>query len=315
MNIERLNQNIKKMYSVNEVEVGYNYWLFKLLGIVIDMFEYDNLPEGLTKRDIELNLIMTGHAAFIRKSTGEYFVPLSHLYGYDEYYQPVWMVFANPVVQRPYQYNIGEDTEVIYNNSLKDSIYYVKADTGLSTFVSRYARQLADIEATINIYAVNSRLVSIPVTNDNSVKESIKLFFKSLALGKRNIVSDSSIVEKFRNVDINRSNIKDGINDWLLARDKVLEQFYRDLGIKMNNQKKAQVNEEEVEANDQLLLINTHDMLAAREEGLDKVNKLFGLDMSVRLNPLFDVQAVRDSQTNEREVTDYAEAYTREVSI
>lgn len=315
MNIERLNQNIKKMYSVNEVAEGYNYWFFKLLGIVIDMFEYDNLPEGLTKRDIELNLVMTGHAAVIRKSTGKYFVPLSHLYGYDEYYQPVWMVFANPVVQRPYQYNIGEDTEVIYNNSLKDSIYYVKADTGLSTFVSRYARQLADIEATINIYAVNSRLVSIPVTNDNSVKESIKLFFKSLALGKRNIVSDSTIVEKFRNIDINRSNIKDGINDWLLARDKVLEQFYRDLGIKMNNQKKAQVNEEEVEANDQLLLINTHDMLAAREEGLDRVNKLFGLDMSVRLNPLFDVQAVRDSQTNEREVTDYAEAYTREVSI
>lgn len=313
MNIERLNHSIKKMYSVNEVDAGYNYWFFKLLGIVIDMFDYAGLPKGLSKRELELNLIMTGHAAIIKKSTGSYFSPLSHLYGYDENYQPTWMVFANPVVMRPYQYTIGKDTEVIYNSSLKDSIYYVKADAGLSTFISRYARQLADIEATINIYTVNARLVSIPVTNDNSVKESIKLFFKNLVLGKRAIVSDSSIVEKFRNIDINRSNVKDGVNDWLLARDKILEQFYRDLGIKMNNQKKAQVNEEEVEANDQLLLINTHDMLAAREEGLQKVNKLFGLNISVKLNPLFDVQAVRESAESEERT--YEETYVREISI
>lgn len=313
MNIERLNHDIKKMYSVNEVELGYNYWFFKLLGLVIDMFEYEGLPTGLNKRELELNLIMTGHAAVIKKSSGQYFSPLSNLYGYDENYQPTWMVFANPVVLRPYQYTIGKDTEVIYNSSLKDSIYYVKADTGLSTFISRYARQLADIEATINIYTVNSRLISIPVTNDNAVKNSIILFFKNLILGKRAIVSDSSIVEKFRNIDINRSNIKDGVNDWLLARDKVLEQFYRDLGVKMNNQKKAQVNEEEVEANDQLLLINTHDMLEARKEGLEKINELFGLNISVKLNPLFDVQAVRESA--ESEVTDYAETYAREISL
>lgn len=313
MNIDNLNHQLKKLYPVNEVELGYNYWFFKLLGIIIDMFEYEGLPEGLSKRDIELNLIMTGHAAIIKKAVGSYFVPLSNLYGYDEYYQPVWMVFANPVVLRPYKYTIGKDTEVIYNSSLKDSIYYVKADAGLSTFISRYARQLADIEATANIYAVNERLVSIPVTNDNAVKNSIILFFKNLILGKRAIVSDNSIVEKFRNIDINRSNIKDGINDWLMARDKVLEQFYRDLGVKMNNQKKAQVNEEEVEANDQLLLINTHDMLEARKEGLEKINTLFDLNISVKLNPLFDVQTVRE--TKESEVTDYAETYAREISL
>lgn len=313
MNINRINQHLKQMYNVNEVEEGYSYWFFKLLGIVIDMFEYDNLPKGLSRREIELNLIMTGHCAIIKKTLGQYFAPLSNLFGFDENYQPVWMVFANPVVIKPFTYTIGKDTEVIYNSSLKDSIYYVKADSGLKSFISRYARQLADVEATINIYTTNARLVSIPVTNDNAVKESIILFFKNLVLGKRAIVSDSSIVEKFRNIDINRGQIKDGVNDWMIARDKLLEQFYRELGIKMNNQKKAQVNTEEVEANDQLLLINTNDMLKAREEGLQKVNELFGLDISVRLNPLFDVKAVRESQ--ESEVTEYAETYAREISI
>ena len=141
---------------------------------------------------------------------------------------------------------------------------------------------------------VNSRLVSIPVTNDNAVKESLLLFFKNLVLGKRSIVSDSTIVEKFRNIDINRSNVKDGIQDWLIARDKILEQFYRDLGVRMNQQKKAQVNTEEVESNDQLLLISSDDMLREREEGVERVNALFGTDIRVKLNPLFDVKLVNN---------------------
>ena len=299
MNIVKMNKYLKTMYDVSNVKVGFDYWYFKLLNLIMDMFEYKNLPEGLSKREIELNLIITGHATILSKKDGSMFVPLTSLYGYDEYYQPTEAVFANPVVITAKSYKIGTDCEVIYNNSLKDSIFYMKSDGGLNTFVQRYARQLADIESTINIYAVNSRLVSIPVSNDNAVIESLKTFFKNLAYGKRAIVSDSSIIENFRNVDINRSNVKDGINDWLIARDKVLEQFYRDLGIRMTNQKKAQVNTDEVESNDQLLLISSDDMLKARKDGLEKVNNMFGTDIQVRLNPLYNVKNSEGGMNNE----------------
>ena len=299
MNIVKMNKYLKTMYDVSNVKVGFDYWYFKLLNLIMDMFEYKNLPEGLSKREIELNLIITGHATILSKKDGSMFVPLTSLYGYDEYYQPTEAVFANPVVITAKSYKIGTDCEVIYNNSLKDSIFYMKSDGGLNTFVQRYARQLADIESTINIYAVNSRLVSIPVSNDNAVIESLKTFFKNLAYGKRAIVSDSSIIENFRNVDINRSNVKDGINDWLIARDKVLEQFYRDLGIRMTNQKKAQVNTDEVESNDQLLIISYDDMLKARKDGLEKVNNMFGTDIQVRLNPLYNVKNSEGGMNNE----------------
>jgi hypothetical protein len=75
----------------------------------------------------------------------------------------------------------------------------------------------------------------------------------------------------------------------LLAKDKILEQFFRDLGIRFYNPKKAQVNEEEIEATTQLLVINTDDMLKARQEGIARVNKHFGLNISVRLNDKFDI--------------------------
>ena len=290
MNIIQMNKYLKQMYDVSNVKTGYDYWYFKLLNLVLDMFEYSGLPTGLDKRDIELNLMITGHATILAKNDGTLCVPLTSLYGYDFNYQPTHSVFANPVYVTAKSYEIGKDCEVVYNTSLKDSIFYMKADGGLNTFIQRYARQLSDIESTVNIYTVNSRLVSIPVSNDNAVKESLIQFFKSLVSGKRAIVSDSSIIENFRNVDINKSNIKDGVNDWLIARDKVLEQFFRDLGVRMTNQKKAQVNTDEVESNDQLLLISSDDMLQSRQEGFKRVNALYGTNISVRLNPLYNVK-------------------------
>lgn len=298
MNITKMNKFIKTMYDVSNVKNGYDYWYFKLLNLVINMFDYDNLPSGISRRDLEINLIMTGHAVIVSKKDGTLFTPLTNVFGYDEYYQPVWASFANPVVVTAKKYTIGEDCEIIYNNSLQDSIYYIKADSGLSTFVGRYARQLADVEATANIYSVNSRLVSIPVSNDNSVIESLKAFFTNLSFGKRAIVTDSNIIENFRNVDINRTGIKDGINDWLIARDKILEQFFRDLGIRMNNQKKAQVNSEEVESNDQLLLISADDMLKTRQDGIEKVNNMFGTNITVKLNPLYNIKNVEGGDTD-----------------
>lgn len=294
MNIVKMNKYLKTMYDVSDVRRGYDYWYFKLLDLIMNMFEYKNLPAGISKRDLELNLLITGHATIIAKKDGTMFTPLTSLYGYDEYYQPTKAVFANPVVITSKEYTIGEDCTVVYNNSLQDSIFYVKADSGLNTFIQRYARQLADIESTINIYTVNSRLTSIPVSNDNAVMESLKSFFKNLSVGKRAIVSDSSIIENFRNVDINRTGIKDGVNDWLIARDKILEQFYRDLGIRMTNQKKAQVNTDEVESNDQLLLISSDDMLKARKKGYEETNNMFGTNIEVRLNPLYDIKNVEE---------------------
>lgn len=299
MNIQKMNEYIKRLYDVSDVKLGFDYWYFKLFNVLLDIFEYDNMPSGISQREIELNLMMTGHAVVLPKKDGTLFTPLTSLFGYDEYYQPTTAVFANPVVTTAKEYKIGTDCEVIYNNKLKDSLYYIHADSGLATFVSRYARQLADIESTLNIYAVNSRLTSYPVTTDGSVTESLKAFIKNLVMGKRAIITDDTIIEKFRNVDINRAAIRDGINEWLIARDKILEQFYRDLGVQMYNPKKAQVTDDEVESNTQLLLISTDDMLRERKEGIERVNNMFGTSISVSINPLYKTTNFTGGETNE----------------
>ena len=298
MKIKELKKVLSTMYEVKNVENGYWYWFWKLYNIVVDMFDYDNLPEELTKENIENNLILLGHCTFIRKRDGKLFTPFSRVFDFDEYYQPTKMVYANPKIIDYKTYLIGTTCEVIYNTSMKYRVWNLKTDGGLYTFIARYARLLADIESTVDIYTVNMRETSYPTADGEPVANSIKAFFDKLALGERAVISDNSIINKFRTVDMGRPNPKDGINDLLIARDKVLEMFFRDIGVKMYNPKKAQVNEEELQVNDQLLLISLDDMLKARAEGLEKVNKMFGTDIKVKLNSRFDVENYREEVAN-----------------
>lgn len=293
MNMREIKKRISSLYNTADVEQGYWYWFWKLYNIVIDIFDYDGLPENIKKEDIENSLILLGYATVFDKG-GHLYSVFSRVYDYDFAYQPTKMVYANPRLINTHIFNIGEDCEVIYNTSMRYRVWNLKVDGGLYTFIGRYARQLADIESTINIYTVNSRITSYPSADGDKMASSIKAFFDKITLGSRAVISDDAIINRFRNIDINRSSIRDGINDWLIARDKTLEQFYRDIGIRMNNPKKAQVNEEEIEANDQLLLISLDDMLKARVEGVDRVNDLFGTNISVKINERFDISKNRE---------------------
>lgn len=290
----KLSHILGSMYDVSKVETGYNYWFNKLLLRCMSIFEYTGLPDTLPAREIMLNLYLTGHCVIFEKDGGLYTNPTS-LYGTEDsaYYYPTKAIYANPKL-RSENLKIGVNAEIIYNNPLQDNIFYLPADGGMLTFIQRYARQLADIESTINTYVVNVRLTSYPTASNDIVKASIERFFDKLALGERAVISDNAIIEQFRNVDINRSNIKDGINDLLIARDKILEMFYRDIGVRMYNPKKAQVNEEEITSNDQLLLISTKDMLQEQKAGFERVNAHWNTNINVEISDEFkpDVEGV-----------------------
>ena len=297
--IRNLGDKINKAYDVADVAIGFDYWFWKIVNLLLQMFEYTGLPDSVPAREIELNLLITGHAVIVKKDNGDLFCPVTSIFDQDEYYQPTHCIFANPVVESNQQYTIGEDAAIIYNSSLKDSMWYIRTDNGMLTFIKRYARMLADIESTINIYTVNKRLTAVPVTEDQNVAQSIKLFFKRLVQGKREIITDNNLIESFRNVDIiPKTTDKDGINDWLIARDKILEQMFRELGVRMYQPKKAQVTESELESNDQVLLIALDDFLKARKEGLEMVKRLFNVEWGVDISPKFDIIKVQNNTQN-----------------
>lgn len=288
---KELKETLQLMYSVNDVENGYHYWFNKLLQRCMSIFNWNGLPENIPEREIELNLLLTGHCV-IFEHDNKLITQVTTLYGNEDsiYYYPTKAIYASPKAGYG-TLEIDKNCCIIYNSPLQNNIFYFPNDGGLLSFIQRYARMLADIESTINIYTVNTRATSFPTAANDTVKNSLEKFFDKIAIGKRAVVSDNAIIEQFRNVEITRSNYKDGINDLLIARDKTLEMFYRDIGIKFYNPKKAQVTEDELETNDQLLLISITDMLKEQQQGVERLNNMYGrkynFNASVEIAPEF----------------------------
>lgn len=270
---------------------GVNFWFNKLLSVCLDIFDYKNLPEYLPQKELETNLLLQrdGHALIFWTPKYGVVTCWSELYDIDLYYQPTKATYAQPVLGSGHK-TIGNDCEVIYNNKLGHQVYTYYTDGGLRTFIGRYARMLADMDATISIYTINRRVTDFPIAKNDKVKNSLERFFKQLRSGKNAIISDECIIEGFKTIERGGDKNGDKLGDLLLAKEKILEGFFRDLGVRFYNPKKAQVTEDEVESNTQLLVINTSEMLESRREGLERVNKMFGTKITVDLNEKFDVR-------------------------
>lgn len=286
--------NIEKVYDVSDVSLGYNYWFWKLLNFCMTIFDYQGLPETLPKREIESNLLLTGHD-IVFKYRGDIITCNTCLYGFDLYYNPTSATLANPSIRDYINLEIGRNCDIIYNSSLKDNVLYIYSDGSMLSFIRRYARLLADVESTLDIHMINSRLTSYPVASTDNIVQNIKQFFKKVRAGKTAVITDDAIIQQFRSVDINRSNIHDGVNDWLVARDKILEMFFRDIGVKFYNPKKAQVSEDELQVNNQMLVISLDDMLQERRAGVERINNMFGTNITVDISESFKLKEVQDN--------------------
>lgn len=278
---------LESMYDVSDVRQGFIYWFNRFLDVALDMFKYKGLPHTLPAREIEINLLLYGNApVFIVDD--RIITCASSLYGEDDYYNPLNITYAQPRLNGGIR-TIGVDCEVIYNDNLQYQFSGYIADAGLRSFIARYARLMSDIESSISIYTVNTRINDILTASNDNVKASLKKFYDSVEIGKREIIVDEPIIESLKAYDRPQRIGNDKITDLLTARDKVLEMFYRDLGVKMYQPKKAQVTDDEVYANEQILLISTDDMLRERREGVERVNRMFGLSISVDINEKFVV--------------------------
>ena len=293
----KLEFDIKSLYDVADVKKGFEYWFSKLFNIILSIFEYEGLPESLPQREIEIQLLTSGHCVVFQKSR-KLLTTYTSLYDFDDYYQPTKAVYAQPKIGSDNLILNNYDNCVIYNSSLKDNIQGCYIDNTLLSFVSRYARMLADTESTYDIYCVNSRITNYPIAKDDKVQKSLTKFFNAFKLGKHEIIADDKIIESFNVETFGNTNVKDTSINWLESRDKILEQFYRDIGVKFRNPKMSQMNVEEVESDEQVLLISLDDMLKCREKGVADLNKKFDLNVSVKINDRFNRDNFRNAKEN-----------------
>lgn len=276
----------QKIYPVNLVKKGYNYYLMLLTEKATGMYLYRNLPASLPMDQIELRLILNGYCViFTDKKTGEIVTCNGGLSGIDKYYLPTDFVYAQPALGSG-KLKVWKNCVIIYNNSIDKY-----ARVGLSEIIMRTARLLADIDASINIITINNRATKLNVAANKSVAKTVDNAMQAIADGTVYTINTNSLLDMYKTLDWNSSTKQQQLQELLDAKEQILTGFLSEIGVKNMKEKKERLITDEVTADQQVLTINVDDMLSSRQQGVAGLNKMFNLQVSVYRNPSYNISS------------------------
>lgn len=242
------------------------------------IFKYNNLPKTIPQKDLELILQCNGSAT-IAKVNGELYAFNGGLGGTpNPYYLPTVSIVSNPALNYTNTLVIDKDCVVILN----DALYL-----GLMPLLQHNAYLLAECDISFKFATVNMRIPAIMAVPDDNTKEDALEFFKQVEDGKKlGVIGDSSFFDKI--AVYNYANSSTNIQHLIELKQYIIGTFYQDLGIQSQfNMKREAINEAEAALSTDILYPTIDEMLTQRQEGVNKINKMFGTNITVELDSVW----------------------------
>lgn len=269
----------KNMNSPKNVRNGYVMYCRLLRDKVLELFEYENLPTSLPYKEIESRLVDFGFCGVFNHSKYGLVTSDGGVSGVDIYNHATRFVYAQPILGSG-TLLLDKDCVVIYNSYADENV-----QTGFREVIERYARQLADIDCSIAVGVINSRLTNIYKSKDQQSNDRLKAFYSEIELGNYSSVIGQDIgVMKDNELmgEENKNGNQQMLPNLMSLRRDVLANFYEELGVQHKRDKVAEMTAFEVGESDETLLVNQKSLLEERQRGCDKINELFGTNIIVK---------------------------------
>ena len=256
------------------------------------MFEYEGLPETIPKQDLEL-IKQTFGAVTIAKKDDKIYAFYGALSGeLNEYYHPTNSIVTNPWLNLSKTYVIDKDCIVI-----KNDLMYM----GLYTINQKYAELLTECDISIRKCLMNIRIDNVVSSSDESTDESIKKFFKAVEDGAfAHITTKKFMDDTLLEIHNIASKSTNPLKDLIEIRNYIDSCWWIDMGLNANaNMKREAINENEINADDKTMIPMVEQMLNENINGWEKANKMFGLNVKVRLSDVW--KKMHDDVVEEKE--------------
>ena len=239
------------------------------------MFKYNGLPKTIPKYILELYLQTNGNVCFY-KHDGELYVFTGGMGGeLNEYYLPTIYTIANPFLKLTKNLVIDKDCVVVAN----DSCYQ-----GMLPQFKKYATGLVENELSMNIASINSRIISLISASDDRTLKSAEAYVKHIYDGDLSVVSEDAFLDGVK-VQPYAKATNDTLSKLIEYNQYLKASWFNDIGLNANyNMKREAINSNESQLNDDMLLPTVDDMLEHRKYGIEKVNEMYGTNISVELN-------------------------------
>lgn len=268
-------------------------WYDRLKEIAITSFKWENLPDTIDKRFLEMQLYEKGMAVFFYDDMLQNYLALMCTISGK------LNVYNIPIKRRAYATNgykkwLNEkDSVIIFNNYLhKNSV----------SDIELFAYRLTQLDRTIdvNIHAQKTPVLIKTTENQRLTVENVYMKYEG---NQPVIVADKNLDDK--GIQVFKTDapfVADKLTD---LKVQIWNEALTYLGVSnIAFNKKERMIKDEVQRTQGGVVASRYSRLKARQEAADMINNMFGLNVSVEYNDALDTSFIDVSRSID-EVVDY----------
>lgn len=249
------------------------------------MFKYEGLPDTIPAKWLENYLLVNGFTVFIKDGDDLICTYAGVGADPDVYFIPTKAIVSNPYLKHKSaarEYTRDVDCVVMYNDT------YCQ---GLLPMLKKYCAQMVEIDVSFYLNTVMSRGTAVLSATDDNTKASAELWLKHIKEGKLGVIGESNFTLADRDLTVNQLSGTDGtLTNLIEAMQYVKASLYNELGLQANyNMKREAINAGESQLTEDQLHPLIDNMLKERQEGLDRVNAMFGTNITVSFNSAWEI--------------------------
>lgn len=263
----------------------YIQYFNRLVELSVSMFEWQGLPETIDPRYLELHLFQNGSMVYFRDEVmGDLCLDCIANGQFD--------VYGNPISRRAYssynqyQKTLSEsDSVIIWNNYLRQpSVLDVKM----------FAKRLYNLDRIIDVNA-NAQKTPVLVQGTEKQRTTLVNLYKEFDGNAPFIFGDKNLdLNSLRAISTNAPYVADKLYQ---LKTQIWNEALTYLGISnLNIQKKERMITDEVQRNQGGTIASRYSRLESRREAVDKINRMFGTDISVDYRE--DFQITNEDENN-----------------
>ena len=274
---------LREYFSINPKKVDpnsttYFYYMDMLFRKAMSIYKFENVPETWDYDYFVSILLSQGYICVTDTALGV--IPLRcGVSGINVYNHPTTCIIANPVLGN-LERTIDEDCTLI-----KMNYNYAPA---VMPIINRYATLLSECDSSISVNLMNSKVAFIALCSSKQVAQSMKAMYDEISSGKPAVFVKG---DQINGDNILYNHVKENFiaGDVQILKRKLMSEFLTEIGVNnANTDKRERLTDNEVEANNGEIQLNAGYWLDNIKEGIDKTNKMFGLNIEVKIKNTFN---------------------------
>ena len=258
-----------------------------LFATAMTMFRYDGLPDNVRQEDLERMLLENGELIFTK--------------WHDEFY-----IFQFTGAGK--QNYLGEWDSYQVNNPYincnqvftdKDAVRIRNTDNAISLagMLDMYSELLSESYITLNMSDVNARLSFLISAGDSATKASAELFLKQVYDGRQGIIGSQPLLDS---LSVNPLAEHRDFQSVIELNKFYYSDFFQKIGLtNLYNNIHDRISATETEFTATSIYPFVDNMKKNREQAIEKINQLFGLNVTVEFTSSWDYRLMNGRNLKE----------------